>query len=133
MSEVSRVPYDSLLAQEERSQPQLYRTEIKLENLINACTLKIKSNPLHKKAMYIRARCFLKKNMFTETIEDCHQILNIDNKNVNAYYLIGCAHEKLGETETAISSFTIVVELDPTHFNAFYARGACLNKLGLFK
>ena len=38
----------------------------------------------------------MKKNQFMEAIEDCHTLLNIDSRNVGAYYLIGCAHEKLG-------------------------------------
>ena len=75
----------------------------------------------------------MKKNQFIEAIEDCHTLLDIDSRHVNAYYLIGCAHEKLDEVEYAIENFTIVIELDPTHVNAFLARGACLNKLGQFK
>jgi tetratricopeptide (TPR) repeat protein len=60
-------------------------------------------------------------------------LLDIDSRNFNAYYLIGCSHEKLEEVEYAIENFTIVIELDPTHVNAFLARGACLNKLGKYK
>ena len=37
------------------------------------------------------------------------------------------------EVDYAIENFTIVIELDPTHVNAFLARGACLNKMGQFK
>ena len=75
----------------------------------------------------------MKKMQYIDAIEDCHSLLDIDSRNVNAYYLIGCAHEKLAEVEYAIENFTIVIELDPTHVNAFLARGACLNKLGQFK
>lgn len=75
----------------------------------------------------------MKKKLYIDAIEDCHQLLNIDSRNVNAYYLIGCAHQKLEEIQYAIQNFTIVIELDPTHVNAFLARGACLNKLGQYK
>lgn len=75
----------------------------------------------------------MKKKQYLDAIEDCHALLDIDSRNVNAYYLIGCAHEKLDEVQYAIENFTIVIELDPTHVNAYLARGACLNKLGQFK
>jgi tetratricopeptide (TPR) repeat protein len=39
----------------------------------------------------------MKKKMYLEAIEDCHILLNIDSRNVGAYYTIGCAHEKLDE------------------------------------
>jgi len=39
----------------------------------------------------------MKKKMFEEAIEDCHRLLNIDKRNVGAYYIIGCAYEKLWE------------------------------------
>lgn len=39
----------------------------------------------------------MKKKLYSEAIDDCHKILEIDCKNVGAYYLIGCAHEKLAE------------------------------------
>jgi tetratricopeptide (TPR) repeat protein len=54
----------------------------------------------------------------------------LDKRNVGAYYIIGCAYEKLQEVEIAIENFTIVIELDPTHVNALLARGACLNRIG---
>lgn len=49
---------------------------------------------------------------------------------MGAYYIIGCAYEKLQQVEIAIENFTIVIELDPTHVNALLARGACLNRIG---
>ena len=75
----------------------------------------------------------MKKEKYLEAIEDCHKLLDVDSKHVLAYYLIGSAHEKLGEIQYAIENFTIVIELDPTHVNALLARGACLNKMGEFK
>ena len=39
----------------------------------------------------------MKKQRYLEAIEDCHTLLNIDSRNVGAYYLIGYAHEKLDE------------------------------------
>ena len=57
--------------------------------------MKLEANQNHKKALFIRASSYMKKQMHIDAIEDCHKLLNIDSRNVNAYYLIGCAHEKL--------------------------------------
>ncbi len=113
--------------------PQLYRNQININNLISICSEKLNKNQHHKKALFIRASSYMKKQRYLQAIEDCHTLLNIDSRNVGAYYLIGCAHEKLDEVEYAIQNFTIVIELDSTHVNALLARGACLNKMGRFK
>ena len=54
--------------------------------------MKLKTQPIHKKALFIRASSYMKKKLYLDAIEDCHTLLDIDTKNVNAYYLIGCAH-----------------------------------------
>lgn len=110
-----------------------YRHKINIDNLISICTAKLSVNPNHKKALFIRATSLMKKRMFQEAIDDCYRLLNIDSRNVGAYYIIGCAYEKLEEVEVAIENFTIVLELDSTHVNALLARGACLNKIGQYK
>ncbi len=52
--------------------------------------------------------------------------------NAGAYYIRGCAFEKLGQIDQSIEDFTIVLNIDPNHINAAYARGACENKRGNF-
>lgn len=52
-------------------------------------------------------------------------MINLDPNHAGAFYLRGCANEKLGELDNAIEDFTRVLELDPNHVNAAYARGAC--------
>ena len=79
------------------SNNHLYRHPINLDNLINICTMRLKNNPNHKKALFIRASSYMKKEKYLEAIEDCHKLLDVDSKHVLAYYLIGSAHEKLGE------------------------------------
>ena len=70
----------------------LYGHKINIENLINICTAKLAVNPNRKKALFIRATSLMKKKMFEEAIEDCHRLLNIDKRNVGAYFIIGCAY-----------------------------------------
>lgn len=56
----------------------------------------------------------------------------IDPGYTGAYYIRGCAYEKLGEIEKAIDDFSTVLNIDPYHVNAAYARGACENKRSNF-
>ena len=37
----------------------------------------------------------MKKKMFEEAIDDGHRLLDIDKRNVGAYFIIGSAYEKL--------------------------------------
>ena len=92
-----RAPTNSVIEHPQSPQnPPIYRNQINIDNLINMCTLKLKANPKHKKALFIRASSYMKKSQYNDAIEDCHSLLDIDSRNVNAYFLIGCAHEKLG-------------------------------------
>lgn len=74
MSEItSKAPYNSLTKGSdglivERQQPHLYRNQINIENLINICTLKLKANPNHKKALFIRASSYMKKKQYLDAI-----------------------------------------------------------------
>ena len=58
--------------------------------------------------------------------------MKLDPQNAGAFYIRGCAFEKLGEIDQSIEDFTTVLEIDPNHINAAYARGACENKRGNF-
>ncbi len=63
------------------------------------CTKKLSEDPSHKKALFIRASSFLKKGRYAETISDCNSLLQLDFRNAGAFYIRGCAFEKLGELE----------------------------------
>lgn len=58
--------------------------------------------------------------------------MKLDKKHSGAYYVRGCAYEKLEEIDKSIEDFSKVLEIDPHHINAAYARGACENKRGNF-
>ena len=87
---------------------------------------------MHKKALFIRASSYLKKNQFIEAISDCNKLMKLDKMHSGAYYVRGCAYEKSDEIEKSIEDFTKVLEIDPHHINAAYARGAAENKRGNF-
>ena len=58
--------------------------------------------------------------------------MKLNPENPGAYYIRGCAFEKLGFIDQSIIDFTKVLDLDPDHVNAAYARGAAENKRGNF-
>ena len=58
--------------------------------------------------------------------------MHLDGEHAGAFYVRGCAYEKLDMVEQAISDFTRVLQIDGQHINAAYARGACENKRGNF-
>lgn len=84
-------------SQPPKESTRLYSHKINIDSLINICTSRLAINPTHRKALFIRASSYMKKKLFEEAIEDCHRLLNIDKRNVGAYYIIGCAYEKLQE------------------------------------
>jgi hypothetical protein len=87
------IPYS--VSKLDNQNTHLFGHKINIDNLINICTAKLQQNPNHRKALFIRASSFMKKKMYFEAIEDCHKLLNMDSRYVGAYFIIGCAHEKL--------------------------------------
>lgn len=78
------------------------RNMINIDNLISICTLRLKKNSAHKKALFIRSSSYLKKGKYAEAVEDAHNLLNLDSRNVGAYFILGSAHDKMGEVDDAI-------------------------------
>ena len=56
--------------------------------------------------------------------------MEYDSSNANAYYIRGCAHEKIGEIEKGIKDLTVALKYDPNHISASYALASCENKRG---
>jgi tetratricopeptide (TPR) repeat protein len=100
--------------------------------LITVCSKKLREDPNHKKALFIRASSYLKKGQFQQSIDDCNHLMQLDEMHAGAYYVRGCAFEKLEMVDKSIEDFTRVLQIDPHHINAAYARGACENKRGNF-
>lgn len=112
--------------------PNVYRQTLNVDNLITVCSKKLREDPNHKKALFIRASSYLKKGQFEQSIDDCNNLMQLDAMHAGAYYVRGCAYEKLDMVDKSIEDFTRVLEIDPHHINAAYARGACENKRGNF-
>ena len=70
--------------------------------------------------------------MLHEAINDCNSLMKLNPDYTGAYYIRGCANEKMGKIDEAIDDFSTVLQIDPYHVNALYARGACENKWSNF-
>jgi len=70
--------------------------------MISACSQKLLIDPTHQKALFIRASSYLKKNRLDEAIQDCNALMELMPENAGAYYIRGCAFEKLDYIEEAI-------------------------------
>ena len=44
----------------------------------------------------------MKKNMYQDAIQDCNKLLTIDENNVGAQYILGCAFERLDDVDKGI-------------------------------
>ena len=73
----------------------------------------------------------MKKFAFAKALQDSNHLLELEQTNVAACYIRGCALEKLGQIDEAIEDFTKVLELDSHHANALFARGEKKNKKGI--
>ncbi len=49
-----------------------------------------------------------------------------------SFVMAGMAYSKIGEHEKAIEDFTVVLQRDPEHSNAAFARAASYNTIGMF-
>lgn len=53
---------------DEINNEKIYGHKININHLIEICSLKLSSNPKHKKALYIRASSYMKKKMYKDAI-----------------------------------------------------------------
>jgi len=58
--------------------------------------------------------------------------MEIELDSVEGLYLRGCISQRLGDVQSAIRDFGLVLASDPYHFNARLARAACYNYVGDF-
>ena len=50
--------------------------------------------------------------------------MQVDPSYTGAYYIRGLAYEKIDQIEQSIEDYSTVLEIDPSHVNAAFARGA---------
>jgi len=64
------------------------------------------------------ALCKIKMEKWTEAIDNCKMVLNLDKNNVKALYRKGLAFIGLGEYEKATEDFKAVIQLQPNNSEA---------------
>lgn len=67
-----------------------------------------------------------------EALAEFNKVIAADPKSANAYYNMGFAYDKKGDTAKAISNFSKAIEIDPTLADAYYNRGFAYYKKGNF-
>ena len=68
--------------------------------------------------------------MFQKAIEDCTKLIKIDKTCSGAYYIRGCAFEKLSKLDQAVKDLRTALKYDPNHVSASFSLASCENKRG---
>jgi len=116
------------------------------QSTIEICSKKLQKDPFNVPALTSRALAYLRIGLFTlffcryflssgtldSSLADYESVLSIDSRNVDALFYSGLILEKRQCIDEAIERFTKVLNIDPDHIKASYARGACQNLKGEF-
>lgn len=70
--------------------------------------------------------------MYDEVIHDTSKVLDKEQYNIDCLYYRGLSYSKLDQQSLAIRDLSIVLEINPDHVNASFARAACFNTIGQF-
>ena len=65
-----------------------------------------------------RAQAYLERGSYLQAEADCTKAINLDKKNVKAYFRRGTAREMLGYYKDAIDDFKYALVLEPTNKRA---------------
>ena len=108
------VELDSVQKPESSEQERLQREELKQMLLASYLNL---------------ALCYLRVKKLKEAKTNCDQALEIDPKNVKAFFRKGLAYLPTKDYEKAIEQFDKVLELDPNNSEAKTKKAFCTNEL----
>jgi len=78
---------------------------------------------------YARAYCRFKLALREDALPDLKRAIRLKPKDIEAIYLRAMVNADLGRLSEAISDYTLVIELDPSHGRAYLSRG--VHKLAL--
>lgn len=70
---------------------------------------------------------------YEEAIGAYSQAINLEPRNIGAYFQRGCAYHQLGLYQRAASEFDQVIALDPVNARAYYRKGLAYYKLRLYQ
>lgn len=84
------------------------QTTMDFQSLIDMCTKKLEQDPLHKKALLLRASSLIKKGELNLALKDALKLIDLDMKNSATFYLIGCIYEKMGNVSLLSNNNKII-------------------------
>lgn len=96
--------------------------------------------------MLLRGNTLLKLQQYDDASQDFTYLIELDPTSLEGYYgrgmtcyytmcelfISGVAYSKIGDHELAIRDLTHVIQRNPDHVNALFARAACYNTIGQF-
>ena len=83
----------------------------------------IKEDPEIISARLLRAKIFLFEKKTEEAIKLTNQVLKIDKRIAEAYFIKGMVYHFLGNSNLASSSYQTAIEVDPNYFDAYIHLG----------
>ena len=91
----------------------------------------ISLDPKDANAYYERALDYRMSGQNQKAIDDCTQVLKLDDRNSFAYHEVrGCAYGALAQYHKVIDDFTKVISLYPNHVDDYIYRAIAYEKLG---
>ena len=85
----------------------------------------IAKNPQNEKPYWRRARAMLDRRQYGEALEDYTTLLDLTEKQAQAYNWRGVVQAKLGHLDPAIADHRAATEADPTFAKAWFDLGTC--------
>jgi tetratricopeptide (TPR) repeat protein len=97
---------------------------------IVAATKSLEINPEEYSAYSVRAYCEQNLENYPAAVKD-YEIYTANHENIESviWYNIGIAHDKNGDPQTAIDSYSKALELDPSYYPANINRGIAYNEI----
>ncbi|MFZ4712808.1 MAG: tetratricopeptide repeat protein [Bacteriovoracaceae bacterium] len=83
--------------------------------------------------MMVSARACFDKGEYKKALMIFNEIIEVDNKNTEAYFCLANIFHIHGEIGKAIKAFSKVLELDPNHTDASISLSVLLNDIGKYE
>ena len=78
----------------------------------------------------MRAKIFLFEKKTEQAMKLANQVLKIDKRIAEAYFIKGMIYHFLGNSDLASSSYQTAIEVDPNYFDAYIHMGMISENLG---
>jgi tetratricopeptide (TPR) repeat protein len=90
-------------------------------------------NFMDEKELLDKGRDFYKKGNFKAALEVLLDLIEVDGKNTEGFFLLGNIFHQRGEIGKAIKAFQKTLELDPNHTDAAISLSVVYNDIGKYE